>query len=87
MYTYSFIIAKFPCPSILAPLSASPVSLPRNHLIFAARTELRDGVDGVGNRRNRERTRGKREGEWRARSRLRERASRRVVNRRVGTVG
>lgn len=45
-----------PCPSILAPLSASlpPASRPRNHLIFAARTEVRDGVDGDGNRENRE---------------------------------
>lgn len=69
------------CPSVLAPLS-SPASRPRNHLIFAAEAEVRDGVDGEGNRWNREKLKKKREGEWRARSRLRGRVSRRVVNRR-----
>jgi len=69
-----------------ATVSVSRSSLLRNHLIFAARAELRDGADGEGNELNREETGGEeakeREREWHARSRLRERASRRVVNRR-----
>lgn len=69
-----------------ATVSVSRSSLLRNHLIFAARAELRDGTDGEGSELNgedEEETREReREKEWRARSRLRERASRRVVNRR-----
>lgn len=37
-----------------ATVSVSRSSLLRNHLIFAARAELRDGTDGEGNELNRE---------------------------------